>query len=87
VNDRHISLNHALSTVLWVVGGIIIVIAFITQHTGESAAGVYVAMLGACLMIRGYVIELSKYLQHRENNAFELGRDSTDSSVRDFRRH
>lgn len=71
MQDRQVPTTTAWASFLWPLGFVLIVAQLVgLAHTGQL--GLYVAMAGAVLNVRGFF----RNQHERERNAFILGRES-----------
>jgi hypothetical protein len=63
-----------VSVAMWTIGFGLIVAGMVIGNDGVGQLGLWNAAVGACLSVRGYILELHE----RERNAFLLGQDSAD---------
>jgi hypothetical protein len=75
MQDRNVSLTTVCAAVLWALALVLIFLELFTRiETGDL--GVVASVGAGVLFVRGFFAELAE----REQNAFELGRDSVDPS-------
>lgn len=68
--DRSCSMTAVAAALGWWVGLALILLSLFTDmHTG--ILGLYVSMVGGVMAVRWFLLQL----EHRERNAFELGKD------------
>lgn len=76
MNDRPISVTVTCAALLWAGGGALIVVYALVGVRGLGVIGIFLSAGAATLTIRCYLMQLAECFEHRERNAFELGRDS-----------
>lgn len=71
MQDRHVSLTGVTAAALWMLA-VVLVVADTFTDVSCGDVGIIAGLAAATLTIRGYFVDLAA----REQNAFEIGRDS-----------
>ena len=81
MNDRTVSFTSTLAAGLWIIGALMVGFDMVTDFERLGRVGLMVAMGGATITVRSWMCRMA----HREQNAFEVGRDVGRAAVHPLR--